>query len=51
MADVKTVRIKHGKGSRVINASDYDEKEHGKPVADPKPKDGPKEEVDTNKAE
>jgi len=37
MPAIPTVRIKDGKGTKVINASDYDEKEHGKPVADPKP--------------
>lgn len=37
MPAIPTIRIKDGKGTKVINASDYDEKEHGKPVADPKP--------------
>jgi hypothetical protein len=37
MAAVETIRVKEGKGSKVINLADYDEKEHGKPVADPKP--------------
>lgn len=51
MANVKTVRIKHGKGSKVINEADYNEKEHGKPVADPKPKEEPKKEESPDKGE
>lgn len=42
MPKVQTVRIKHGKGEKVINKADYDEKEHGKILPDPKPKEEPK---------
>ena len=37
MAAIETIKVKDGKGTKVINLCDYDEKEHGKPVADPKP--------------
>lgn len=37
MAAIETIKVKDGKGTKVINLSDYDEKEHGKPVADLKP--------------
>jgi hypothetical protein len=43
MAAIETVRVKDGKGSKIINATDYNEKEHGKPVADPKPEVKPAE--------
>lgn len=38
MAKVATVRVKDGKGEKVINASDYNEEVHGKVLPEPKPK-------------
>jgi hypothetical protein len=32
MAAVQTMRVKDGNGVKVINAADYDEKQHGKPI-------------------